>query len=220
MTLSYACRLVRTRRMRESHAHESKPVGRDRKRCWLVCSLCPGLPSPFRTPSCLLCGAVSSYLDFRAACRPLFPHPACWSREATLTRGTDRQTTLRPHPHQISHAMSSEQPASAASSPSGDHDSVSALPSPGSSSSSSAGGSRKPQIRGHRPSIMGSVDMADESRDTVEMKDSDTWYPQFSPSAALPKAQKLSGEKQTGQARAATTSQHRERERKGRSICS
>lgn len=82
--------------------------------------------------------------------------------------------------------------AASAGSSSVGQDSVSALP---------ASSSRKAAIRGHRPSVLGgaSIDMSDESRDTVEMKDSDQWYPQFSPSAALPKAQKISGDKQTGQ---------------------
>lgn len=58
---------------------------------------------------------------------------------------------------------------------------------------------RKVVIRGHRPSVMNSVDLSDESRDTVEMKDSDDWYPQFAPSATLQPAKKLENDKKSGQ---------------------
>jgi hypothetical protein len=45
---------------------------------------------------------------------------------------------------------------------------------------------------------MSSMDLSEESRDTVEVKDSDQWFPQFSPSATLGPVKKLESSKQEG----------------------
>jgi len=90
-------------------------------------------------------------------------------------------------------------PADVAASAAGE-DQVAPLGSPAATSASAASSAaaRARVVHGHKPSAMGSMDLSEESRDTVEVKDSDTWYPQFSPSATLGPAKKIDDDKKSG----------------------
>lgn len=61
----------------------------------------------------------------------------------------------------------------AASSAAAAEDQVAPLASPPAASTSAV--SRARVVHGHKPSTMGSMDLSEESRDTVEVKDSDKW---------------------------------------------